>query len=72
MFPRLEQCVSLVGLRESEAVWIDQRLELTGIDQFGGLLQNLTMMRASLARNEWDRHVLRVYGHGLDERIHQV
>jgi hypothetical protein len=30
------------------------------------------MVRASLAGYERDRHVLCVYGRGLDERIHQV
>ena len=66
----LEQCVSLVGLRKSEAVRINQRLELTDIRKLGGVLQYLAVVRASLAGYEGDRHVLRVYGHGLDERIH--
>ena len=43
MFPRLEQRVGLVGLRESEAVRIDQRLELAGIGQLGGLPQDLAV-----------------------------
>ena len=44
---RLQQRVGLVGLRESEVVRINQRPELTGVDQLGGLAQDLAMVRAA-------------------------